>query len=287
MTERAYAKINLTLDVFAKREDGYHDVRTVLQEVSLFDTVSLRSSPARGKGSVLLRLTGARELPTDDHNLCVRAAKAFFDRFDRHDTDVDIDLKKQIPIGAGLGGGSSDAAAVLRMLNRELAVGASDRELEELGAALGADVPFFIRGGTQLAEGFGEKLTPLSFDRREIYVLARPDRILRTPEIFAGFDALAEAPEKTTDPFLNALREGKDPYPYLGNGLSPAAEEKAPEIRQFRDLLQADGAYACLSGSGPTVFGVFRSYFKAQRAARHLQETGKAQTVKTVLPVIR
>lgn len=287
MTERAYAKINLTLDVFARREDGYHDIRTVMQEVSLFDILSLRSSPAKGKGSVLLRLTGARELPTDDHNLCVRAAKAFFDRFDRHDVDVDIDLKKQIPLGAGLGGGSSDAATVLRMLNRELRVGASDRELEELGATLGADVPFFIRGGTQLAEGFGEKLTPLSFESKAFYVLAQPERPLRTPEIFAGFDARGEVPAATTDRFLQAWERNEDPYRHIGNGLLAAAEEKVAEIRQFLDLLQEDGGASCMTGSGSTVFGVFNSYFKAQRAAQHLRATGKAQTVKTVLPVIR
>lgn len=286
MTERAYAKVNLTLDISGRREDGYHLLSTVMQEVSVFDTVTLTAKKTSSEtGSVLLRLGKVRNVPTDDHNLCVKAAKAFLDRFGIRDTDIDILLGKRIPLSAGLGGGSSDAAAVLRLMNRELQVNASDEDLEKLGATIGADVPFFIRGGTQLAEGIGDILTPLSFDRKEIYVLARPDAEVHTPSAYAAFDLLEEKPEPKTGAFLQALATGKNPYEHLGNSLMPVTANDVNEVGQFCEIFEKSDGFATMSGSGATVFGVFKTYSKARKALDAIRRTGLATFAEICLPL--
>ena len=172
MQLQAFAKVNLTLDLTGRRADGYHLLRTVMQEISLCDDVSVQIKPS-DQPQIYLKMNHA-DIPQDKTNTCYKAAEAFFKTFDITDYSVKIVVDKKIPSGAGLGGGSSDAAAVLRALNVLTQKHASEETLEKIGLDVGADVPFFIRGGTQLAQGIGEQLTPLPVSKTPYFVVIKP-----------------------------------------------------------------------------------------------------------------
>ena len=201
---KAYAKLNLSLDVLARRRDGFHDLRMVMQSVALHDDVH-----------IILNHSGAfsaqsdrRFLPCDEHNIAVRAAKLFLTETGHSGLGAFVRLRKRIPVCAGLGGGSSDAAAVLRALNAHLHAGLSCAELERLGAQLGSDVPYCVAGGTMLAEGRGEILTPLTPMARTDVVICKPDFPISTPELFSRVDSRASRCRPDTDGILAALEHG-------------------------------------------------------------------------------
>ncbi|MBP5255018.1 MAG: 4-(cytidine 5'-diphospho)-2-C-methyl-D-erythritol kinase [Lachnospiraceae bacterium] len=298
--EHAYAKINLTLEVTGRRPDGYHEVRMAMQQVSLHDRVLLRRTEEAG----IVMTCNDPGLPTDGRNLMVRAAEALFRRYGIPG-GLTMALEKRIPVSAGLAGGSSDAAAVLRGVNRLYGLGLSVEELCETGIRLGADIPFCIRGGTLLAEGIGERLSPLPHCPRLHLLLVKPPSGVSTPEVYAGFDRMNAAaghgekqpdgvgaeradgagskPEQPDRFAADAVRENpasrmrealllRSPEAVaeaLYNDLQPVTQEMRPAVGEIVRFLRGNGALnALMSGSGPTVFGLFETPEKARIARR-------------------
>lgn len=269
MKIKAYAKINITLDIPKIREDGYHELCSVFQTVSLHDELEINVSES-SKNEIVLTCN-TPNVPCDEKNLCWRAAKAFTERFGIENKNISIDLKKNIPSGAGLGGGSSDCAETLKALNKLFNVNASDEELEQIGVKLGADVPFFIKGGTQLAEGIGEKLTRLDLPYPELHlVIIKPKAELPTVGIYKIFDNLPKEkiPTASTEKFLEKISAGDiNAFKLITNMLEPAAKTLCPEIEDAEMFLVKQGAVsAMMTGSGSAVFGIFTNVNKAAEA---------------------
>lgn len=261
MDIRAYAKINLILDVVRKRADGYHDLRMVMQMTGMYDL--LRIEPKSEPGIELT--TNLPYLPTDGRNLAVRAAGLLMETCGVTD-GLSIRLHKFIPVAAGLAGGSSDAAAVLTGVNRVLRLGLSEEKLLKLGLSVGADVPFCLLGGTALAEGVGERLTPLPPLPNCSILLAKPPFGVSTKEIFQTLRADEIKSHPDVDGMVTAIRRG-DMSGILSrsaNVLESVTLTKRPEIQELKDCIAAAGAETVLmSGSGPTVFGIFTDQKKA------------------------
>ena len=260
---RAPAKINLFLEVRARREDGFHEIETVMQMVGLWDTVRLR----RSSPGITLSVRGA-DLPTGTENLAYRAAAALL-RAAGGRGGVAIELTKRIPVGGGLGGGSSNAAAVLVGLNRLYDLGARIDELAALGAALGSDVPFFFGGSLGLATGRGEVLRPLPSWEPHWIVLANPRAEVSTAWAYREISSkLTDRAVQVTIPA--SIAGGRLPWPptWAFNRLEEAVLPSRPEIRALRDLLRdGGGAPALMSGSGATVFAVAADEVLARRLA--------------------
>lgn len=271
------AKINLTLDVIGRRPDGYHEIASLMQAVGLYDSVllsRLESDPAitvpvsvavaGGSGGV-----DVAAVPAGEGNLAVRALRVVELHCGRR-LPVSIMIEKAIPVAAGLGGGSADAAAVLWGLNRLFGLGLSFEELVGLAGGIGSDVPFFLFGGTALATGRGERLAPVPCRGREWSVtLVKPDRAVSTAEVYAGLD-LAGLSSPDTATMLTALRAGDfaSACRNLGNVLESVTLARHPEVRRLRDRLRAaEAAGVLMSGSGPTVFAFTRSRAEAERVA--------------------
>lgn len=258
---QARAKVNLSLDVLEKRADGFHEIRTVLQEIDLWDDVFLRPSRAGVKLA-----SNRSDVPTGPENLAYRAALLMLDQLKARRRGglgggVEIEVVKRIPVGAGLGGGSTDAAAVLRGMNAIFDLGLSAEELIKLGVRLGADVPFFLLGGTSLAAGIGERLTVLPPPPSCTIILARPPFELSTAEIYDRWQ-----PGPTAGPYtprlLQALRSGNIIRlgAALGNMLEPVAAGIHPELTEIKDIMLKEGAWgASMTGSGSVVFGLLGS----------------------------
>lgn len=271
MTAEAPAKINLTLDILGRRTDGYHDLRMVMQSVSLGDTVAV----AETAGGFTLLAEGFTP-PAGKTTLEQRAAEAFFRRLGRPMPGLKVRLTKRVPAYAGLGGGSADAAAVLRCLRALYAPDLPREALEEIGLAVGSDVPFCVRGGTCLAEGRGEILTDLPPLPDCAIILCKPDFDLPTPELFARVDGADLGARPDTAALKGALRAGdlSAAARCLGNLFERVlTAEEGAEIRAIKAALLDHGALgAAMSGSGPTVFGLFDDSSKADRAAEVLRE---------------
>ena len=253
LTLHAPAKVNLTLIVGARRDDGYHDVSTVMQTVGLYDTLTLA-----GGGSGLTMTCTDPDLPTDGSNLVLRAAALFCRELHLPAPDLHLHLQKRIPSQAGLGGGSSDAAAVLRAMRTLYAPEVSDAELERMAARLGSDVPFFIRGGTALATGRGERLAPLPRLREGWFVIVKPPEGFSTPAMYRRLDELPPQPPQP-DGMPAALETGD--VRTVAAALCNSFERAVPPdsaVWVIREALRAQGALAAmLSGSGSAVFGLF------------------------------
>lgn len=264
---QAMAKINLTLDVLGPRPDGYHNIRSIMQSISLADQVYLRKArqgitlDVRPAYSVMHNL-----LPQPDRNLAWRAAAAFF-HYVGSSPGIEIQLEKNIPIAAGLAGGSADAAAVLHGLNRLFDAGVSLSELQKLGATLGADIPFCLMGGTVLAEGIGDRLQPLAVTWPDwSLVLVKPSAPLSTKRMYAGLTK-EDFGDGFSAPVLESLQQGREAHPeQFGNTMERAAVNLVPEIRHWMEKLTKAGAVrVMLTGSGPTVFGIFDDQAQAVR----------------------
>ena len=279
MRLRAMAKINLALDVLGKRPDGYHDVRMIMQTVTMYDDIELSKKPEPG---IELR-TNLPFIPTDEKNLAYRAARLLMDEAGVKE-GLRIDLHKFIPVSAGLAGGSTDAAAVLVGVNSMFRLGLSMEDLMKRGAALGADVPFCVMRGTALAEGIGEKLTRLPSAPECSVLIAKPGISVSTK---AAYEALREneiASRPDIDGMIRSIREG-DLYGVasrMENVFQPGIAEKHPVINELITEMEENGAVkAVMSGSGPTVFGIFDDKQKAEQAAHILRQEKKARTVYT------
>ncbi len=276
LTAKAFAKINLSLDVLGTLPNGYHEVKMVMQTVSLYDIVELTKTESGISLGCSLKF-----LPTGRDNLAYRAAEAFFAETGI-EGGVKIYLKKHIPVGAGLAGGSSNAAAVLTGLNRLYGAKLSTKKLCEIGTALGADVPYCIIGGTRLAEGIGEKLSPLPPLPKCHIVLVKPSFSISTKWVYDNIDACPDLAHPPTEKLIEALENG-DLYAMcenMGNVLEDVSIAHYPVLTSVKDDLKELGAIASqMSGSGPTVFGIFDNEEKAQTAKEILWKKYKTAYV--------
>ena len=266
MEIQAFAKLNLTLDILGKREDGYHDLRMVMQSITLADTLTLEENQGEG-----LRVSAnLRFLPTGEKNLAAAAALRFWEALGREQEDLDIRIEKRIPVCAGMAGGSSDAAAVLRALNQRAGEPFSPKELARLGERVGSDVPYCVLGGTALAEGRGEVLTPLAPLPRCWVVACKPDFPISTPELFAQADRVKLRRRPDTAGLVAALEAGdlggvaRRMYNVFEDVLPARLYTRVAEIKN--DLIQCGALGANMSGSGPTAFGLFDRLEAAQEA---------------------
>lgn len=274
LTRKAYAKINLGLDVVGRLENGYHQVRMIMQTVGIYDRLTF----AAGESGVRIA-TDNGELPTGPDNLIYRAAVLLLETCGV-EAGVDIRLEKHIPIAAGMAGGSSDAAATLQGLNELFALGLSQERLRQLGVRLGADVPYCVMGGTALAEGIGEVLTPLPPAPRCSVLVARPDIQVSTKYVYEHLDAGESWQHPDIDGMRAAIEKGSLPgvVSRLGNVLETVTAHACPVIGQIkREMLDRGAMGSLMSGSGPTVFGIYRSGEQAQAARICLEKTGLAR----------
>jgi 4-diphosphocytidyl-2-C-methyl-D-erythritol kinase len=268
---RSFAKVNLTLDVLERRADGYHELQSVVHAVGLWDVLHFEFSGA----GFSLRCNDA-ELENDD-NLCLRAARAWQKAANIAVSGLKITLQKSIPAGAGLGGGSGNAAATLRALNRHFDDCLGDAELLYVAASLGADVPFFLRGGCALMEGIGEKLSPLPAQRGWL-VLVQPERGLSTPAVYRRWDEMNKSSLRATPALLAALQTGalEAAGGALGNDLAAAAQSLGVDVAGIAAALRQNGAAdASMTGSGSCVFGLFSREEAARAAAERLRASGE------------
>ena len=271
LTREAYAKINLTLDVLGKLPNGYHGVKMVMQSIDLHDDVTVRLD---GTGKTTLHCS-ASYLPADASNLAWKAADAFYAAAGIRNPGTAIEIEKRIPVAAGLAGGSTDAAAVLRALNELHGVGFGDEKLCEIALPLGADVPYCLLGGTMLAEGIGEQLTPLPNCPRGWVVLVKPPFSISTAAAYAAMDENEPLVRPDTYGMLRALEVGdlRGVCHRLYNVMEEVAAGKHPELSEIRGKLLDCGAEGVvMSGSGPTIYGMFLGETPARLALRVLQK---------------
>ena len=278
ITLSAYAKINLTLKITGRREDGYHTLHSIMQRISLADTVTVEKIPH----GIFIRCN-REDVPTDERCLCYKAAARYFEAAGLSG-GVKITLHLTTPGEAGLGGGSADAAAVLRAM---ASLYPSEADLFAIAATLGADVPFALLGGTPLCEGIGEAMTPLSLpEKRPFAVIAKGTQGLSTPRIYARYDALPPQ-ENAVDRAAQTCLEGGDWHGFfktMRNDLELAAMTLCPEIAQLKEALLSQGADAAMmTGSGSAVFGLFLEEAKARRAAEALAQAGYFSSFCTLL----
>ena len=274
MELKALGKINLGLDVLGKRPDGYHDVRMVMQTIYLYDQITITKRKESGIGLS----TNLFYLPVNENNLAYRAAKLLMDEFEIR-SGVDIFLEKHIPVAAG---GSSNAAAVLYGINRMFDLGLSMEELMKRGVSLGADVPYCIMRGTVLAEGIGEILTPLPPMPRCQIVVAKPPVSVSTKMVYEKIDSRRIVEHPDIDGIIEGLKEGDVTKiaSRMGNVLEQVTVEEYPVIDKIKKLMNEGGAKgAMMSGSGPTVFGIFTEKSLAKKAALKIREAGLAKQV--------
>lgn len=275
----AYAKINLFLEVLGKRPDGFHDIKTVMRRTTLCDEVTVETVED-GRGEITLTVQGNDNIPTDGENLVYRAAEKYLSRAGVRDS-VRIRLEKNIPVGAGLGGGSADAAATLRALER--IYGALDStEILDIAASLGSDVPFCIFGWTAVCEGRGEIITPITDKRKMHLVIAKKERSVSTPLAFSRIDEakeLGKIPTAPQDECYSALlkylaNEGELPTT-LYNSFEFSLGELEEDILDLKKKMQDFGALtALMSGSGPSVVGIFPDEKSAALCADALLKSG-------------
>ncbi len=261
---KAPAKINYLLDVLSKRPDGYHELRMIMQRVNLCDEIIIKSSDIPG---IRLTCKGSKYAPDGEKNIAWRAARALSDFYaDR--SGVDIFIKKNIPVAAGLGGGSSDCAAVLLGLNKLFDIGLSRTQLMNIGVTLGADVPFFVFENTAIAEGIGEKLTAMAPLPDAWVLLVNPNLPVSTAWVYKNLqltqrNALVTIPDSFKD--LSAVCK------VISNDLESVTIPAFPVISEIKDMLISKGALcALMSGSGPTVFGLFEDEKTAIKAGDEL-----------------
>lgn len=282
MRLQAFAKINLGLDVLGKREDGYHEVRMIMQTIRMYDQLYMRKSVEPG----IHLTTNKKYIPVDENNLVWRAAKLMMDTCGIIE-GVSIHLHKVIPVAAGMAGGSSDAAATLVGMNRLFHCGLSKEKLMELGVQIGADVPYCVLRGTALAEGIGEKLTVLPPMPDCWILIGKPGISVSTKYVYTTLDLNTDTVHPDIDGMKKALEDGNlyGITERMGNVLQDVTIPAYPEVERIKEQMKALGAVnAMMSGSGPTVFGIFDNEEKAQEACQKLRESGSCQQVFLTVP---
>ena len=277
MRLRAFAKINLGLDILRKREDGYHEVRMIMQTIQMYDVLEMK----RVKKPGISLSVNYPYIPSDERNLVYKAAKLLMDEFQVKE-GVDICLEKFIPVAAGMAGGSSDAAAAMVGINHLFKLGLSEKDLMDRAVNIGADVPYCIMRGTALAEGIGEKLTRIA-QVPDCYVLiGKPGIGVSTKTAYESLqlDKIQSHPD--IDGMIRDIENGNllAMTDKMGNVFESGIIGKYPVIGEIKDLMEANGALkAMMSGSGPTVFGIFDDREKMEAAAAVLRQRNLAKTV--------
>ena len=282
MRLQAFAKINLGLDVLGKREDGYHEVRMIMQTIRMYDQLDMRKSVEPG----IHLTTNKKYIPVDENNLVWRAAKLMMDTCGIME-GVSIHLHKVIPVAAGMAGGSSDAAATLVGMNRLFHCGLSKEKLMELGVQIGADVPYCVLRGTALAEGIGEKLTVLPPMPDCWILIGKPGISVSTKYVYTTLDLNMNTVHPDIDGMKKALEDGNlyGITERMGNVLQDVTIPAYLEVERIKEQMKTLGAVnAMMSGSGPTVFGIFDNEEKAQEACQKLRESGSCQQVFLTVP---
>ena len=277
MRLQAFAKINLGLDVLGKREDGYHEVRMIMQTIRMYDQLDMRKSVEPG----IHLTTNKKYIPVDENNLVWRAAKLMMDTCGIME-GVSIHLHKVIPVAAGMAGGSSDAAATLVGMNRLFHCGLSKEKLMELGVQIGADVPYCVLRGTALAEGIGEKLTVLPPMPDCWILIGKPGISVSTKYVYTTLDLNTDTVHPDIDGMKKALEDGNlyGITERMGNVLQDVTIPAYPEVERIKEQMKALGAVnAMMSGSGPTVFGLYETKEKARKAAAKIREKQLAKQV--------
>jgi 4-diphosphocytidyl-2-C-methyl-D-erythritol kinase len=258
------AKVNLVLNVIGEREDGYHLIESLMCKVSLFDIVKISILQGKNSSRIEVKCPGRPELE-GERNLAYKAAKQLLETY-KVDANIAISIEKNIPVGGGLGGGSSNAATVLKGLNELLKLNVNNEALATIGAKLGADVPFFIYDGTCLVEGIGEKVTPLKNFPRFHLVIVSPGFGIPTASVYKMIKG------GLTNSVLSGIKDASSGnevvFPLIGNDLDRFASRLRPELGQIKELLVAAGAMkAIVSGSGSSVFGIFENQDKVRAGA--------------------
>lgn len=264
---KAYGKINIGLDVIRKREDGYHDLDMIMQTVGVYDDVII----SREDGTQTYEIevsTDADILPNDKGNLAFMAAKVLMEAYDIK-AKVKIHINKRIPIAGGMAGGSADCAAVLRGVNQLFQLGLSDEQLQEYGVKLGADVPYCIVGGTKRAQGIGEILTDLPTPPKCYVIIAKPDAFVSTKFVYSHIRPAQIENHPDIDGIIESIKVG-DLYGMcekIANVMEDVTIPEYPIIQKVKDILKSNGAVnALMSGSGPTVFGIYDDEEKAKQS---------------------
>lgn len=279
---KAYAKINLMLDIINRRNDGYHDLFMIMQSIGIYDTVTVSQT----KSKAITIACNIDDIPLDEHNIAYKAADAFFKTAKIRNKGIHIDIVKRIPHAAGMAGGSADGAAVIVALNTLTDAGLTDDELCEIGVKIGADVPFCIKGGTLLAQGIGDVLNKVKPLRRCYILIAKPDCSVNTGYAYTQFDTCGKThtPDKLGMLYAMQSRDLKDICDRMENVFEQfiAVDNKV----EIKEIMRNNGALGvCMSGSGPTVFGIFENKAQADEAARQLLPLAKDIAVTT--PVSR
>ena len=279
---KAYGKINLGLDVLRRRDDGYHEVRMIMQTVGIYDRIDLIYKETPG----ITVETNLYYLPDNENNLVYKAAKLLMDEF-HVQKGVHIRLRKYIPVAAGMAGGSSDAAAVLFGVNKMFSLGLTTEQLMDRGVKIGADVPYCVMRGTALSEGIGEMLTPLPVPPQGQVLIAKPGISVSTKFVYENLHANELRPEQhpDIDGMMEAIKQ-KDLYGIadrFGNVLENVTIPAYPVIQEIKDLMLEQGAIgALMSGSGPTVFGLFTNPKAAAKAHEEMRFGAGAELAKQV-----
>lgn len=277
MRLRALAKINLGLDILRKREDGYHEVRMIMQTIQMYDVLDIRKTEEPG----ISLTTNLPYIPVDERNLVYKAAKLLMDEFHIQE-GISVRLDKFIPVAAGMAGGSSDAAAAFVGVNRLFHLGLSEQELMQRAVKVGADVPYCIMRGTALAEGIGEKLTRIEQVPKCYVLVGKPGVNVSTKMAYENLNLAGIQKHPDIDGMIEDIRRG-DLYAMtnkMGNVFEPGIIGEYPVIQEIKNLMEENGALkALMSGSGPTVFGIFDDSHKMEAAAAVLKESKLAKTV--------
>lgn len=261
MEIKAYAKINIALDIVGKRDDGYHLLRMIMQSIDLYDTIEIN----KVNSGINLKCN-KHYVPTDERNLAYKAAKIFMETYSIG-SGVEIELIKHIPVSAGLAGGSTDAAGVLKLMNKMFDINASEEELKALGLKLGADVPYCISGGTALCEGVGEKITQLKGFKDKILVLIKPPFGVSTKEVYKSFDLTKVIFHPRIEALIEAM--GNDDLYFVANNMKNLLENvtlrRHRVLMNIKEEVKIEGSIGTMmSGSGPTIFAFFDDMLKAQ-----------------------
>ena len=269
--EKAYAKINISLDVTGRRADGYHDMVMIMQTVSLCDELTLSIEDGEGVSA----RSNLRFIPGDERNLAVKAAMKYLEAVGERDKGVSIDIRKNIPVGAGMGGGSADAAAVLRGMNRAFAWRLREKELISLASDTGSDVAFCLVGGTMLATGRGEKLSPLPPVPPCYIAVCKPNFSISTPELFKKLDSVHLKGHPDTAGLISALEKGSLPElcRRMYNVFEDVGDRRMRTVSQIKGQLLDHGALgAVMTGTGSAVFGVFHDRKQAETACGEMKK---------------
>lgn len=275
---KAFAKINLMLDIVATRTDGYHDLFMIMQSIGIYDTITVSQT----KSKKITITCNIDDIPLDEHNIAYKAADAFFKAVKIKNKGINIDIVKRIPHAAGLAGGSADGAGVLVALNKLCGTGLTDDELCEIGVKIGADVPFCIKGGTLLAQGIGDVLNKVKPLRKCYILIAKPDCGVNTGYAYKQFDACGKV--HTPDKFgMLCAMQGRD-LADISSRMENVFEQfiAVDNKVEIKNIMRENGSLGvCMSGSGPTVFGIFADKEKAMQASSQLKNLAKDIAVTT------